>query len=213
MIICNTCGKETKENAKYCKACGSSLIGSDAPLNDKKARVMAREKQWKKPVVIAVVIALVVAGAWLAKGVYMSGKMGTRPMFSPRRDASARLANAAIVKDTGGDVTIPLKTLGDGKAHFFAYASGGKTVTFFVIKAADGSIRTAYDACMACNHARLGYRQEGDLVVCNNCGMGFKPMEIGTVTGGCSPIPVNKTMDGQMIVLKARNLEAGAQYF
>ena len=47
------------------------------------------------------------------------------------------------------------------------------------MKRYDGSIRTALDACVACNHAKLGYRQEGDLVVCNNCGMGFKPTDIG----------------------------------
>jgi uncharacterized membrane protein len=110
-------------------------------------------------------------------------------------------------------VSIPLKTVEDGKAHFFAYATGGKTITFFVMKAMDGSIRTAFDACVACNHAKLGYRQEGSLVVCNNCGMGFKPTEIGMVSGGCNPIPVNKSVDGQMIVLKAKDLEAGAQYF
>jgi uncharacterized membrane protein len=33
------------------------------------------------------------------------------------------------------------------------------------------------------------------------------------VTGGCNPIPVNKTINGQTLVLKAKDLEAGAQYF
>ena len=174
---------------------------------------MSREKPWKKPAAIAAAIALVVIGAWLAKGVFMSKKTGAHPLFPPHRDASVRLANAMTVKDQGGEVSIPLKAFDDGKAHFFAYASGGKTVTFFVMKARDGSIHTALDACMACNHAKLGYRQEGGLVVCNNCGMGFAPTEIGMVTGGCNPIPLNKSVGGQMVVLKARDLEAGAQYF
>jgi uncharacterized membrane protein len=43
--------------------------------------------------------------------------------------------------------------------------------------------------------------------------MGFKPTDIGRVTGGCNPIPVNKSVDGQMLVLKTKDLEAGAQYF
>ncbi len=134
-------------------------------------------------------------------------------MFAPHRDASVRLANATTVTAQNGDVRIPLKTVDDGNAHFFAYATGGKTVTFFVIKAMDGSIRTAFDACMACNHAKLGYRQEGKLVVCNNCGMGFKPGDIGNMTGGCNPIPLEKTADAQMIVLKVKDLDAGVQYF
>ena len=81
------------------------------------------------------------------------------------------------------------------------------------MKSPDGSIRTAFDACMACNHAKLGYRQEGNVVVCNNCGMGFSPADIGKVSGGCNPIPINKTTDGQTLVVKATDLESGAQYF
>ncbi len=213
MSTCGNCGAEAKDNAKFCKACGVNLSGGGASLHDKKARVMNRERQWKKPAAVAAVVVLAVAAFWLAKGASMSKKMGTHPMFPPHRDASARLVNAMTVKDQGGDVNIPLKALDDGKAHFFAYASGGKTVTFFIMKAVDGSIHTAFDACMACNHAKLGYRQEGDLVVCNNCGMGFRPTEIGMVTGGCNPIPVNKSVDGQMVVLKAKDLDAGVQYF
>jgi uncharacterized membrane protein len=202
-----------KENAKYCKACGSSVSGGNASLKDKKARVLTREKQWVKPAAIAAAVVLVVAALWLAKGVYQSKRMGSHPMFPPHRDASARLMNAAPVKEQGGDVRIPLKTVEDGKAHFFAYTTEGKTITFFAMKATDGSIRTAFDACVACNHAKLGYRQEGSLVVCNNCGMGFKPADIGVMTGGCNPIPVTGSVDGQLIVLKAKDLEDGARYF
>jgi Membrane iron-sulfur containing protein FtrD-like len=214
MSKCSKCNAETKGSAKFCKACGSNLSGSDASLNDKKARVMKQERRWVKPAAIIGVVLLLLAGAWTAKGVVTAKKMGNGPAFSSLQDASARLSQAAAVKNEGGDVRIPLQTIDDGKAHFFAYASGGKTITFFVMKAADGSIRTALDACVACNHAKLGYRQESDHVVGNNCGMGFKPTDIGVETGGCSPIAVpNKSINGKMIVLKAKDLEAGAQYF
>jgi uncharacterized membrane protein len=33
------------------------------------------------------------------------------------------------------------------------------------------------------------------------------------VTGGCNPIPINKTTNGQVLVLKVKDLEAGGQYF
>jgi uncharacterized membrane protein len=213
MNRCKKCGAEVSEQAKFCKACGGNLAGADASLNDKKARVMGQDKKWIKPVVIAGVIVLALAAVWGAKGIIMSKKMGNRPMFSALRDPSVRLSKAVVVKSESGDVRIPLATFDDHKAHFFAYASGNKMITFFVIKAMDNSIRTALDACVACNHAKLGYRQEGDLVVCNNCGMGFKPTDIGMATGGCNPIVVNKTEDGRMVVLKTGDLEAGAQYF
>jgi hypothetical protein len=213
MSKCNKCGAETKEHAKYCKACGANLAGAGASLNEKKARVLSGEKSWVKPVAIAAAVVLVLGAAWMLKGFYMSKRMGNHPMFPPHRDLSARLTTAVPVKEQGGDVRIPVKSVDDGNAHFFAYTAGSKTVTFFVMKASDGSFRTALDACVACNHAKLGYRQEGALVVCNNCGMGFKPTDIGMMTGGCNPIPVNKSIDGELIVLKARDLEAGAQYF
>jgi hypothetical protein len=213
MSKCGKCGVETKESRKFCKACGAGLSGSDALLHDKKARVLGKEKRWFKPAAIAAAMIVVAGGLWLARGAYMSGKMGGQPQFPPLRDASARLAHAVPVQSESGEVRVPLATAEDGNPHFFAYASGGKIITFFVIKAMDGSIRTAYDACTACNHAKLGYRQEGDLVACNNCGMGFKPMDIGKAAGGCNPIPVNKSMDGKMIVLKTKDLDEGAKYF
>jgi hypothetical protein len=213
MNTCGNCGVELKEGANFCKACGTSLSGSKPSLQDKKSRVMTKEQQWKKPAMIAAGIVLLLAAAWVGKGVYMSKKMGGHPMFPPHRDASARLATAVPVKDQNGVVNIPLKAIEDNSAHFFAYNASGKTITFFIMKAKDGSIRSAFDACIACNHAKLGYRQEGDLVVCNNCGMGFKPTDIGMITGGCNPIAVTSSNNGQMIVLKSKDLEDGAKYF
>jgi uncharacterized membrane protein len=212
METCSHCGKEMKSEAKFCKSCGTSRA-SRASFSDKKARITGSENSWQKPMIIAVTIIAVMGVLWLAKGIYMKSKMGNRPMFSSMRDASARLKHASAVQSEGGLVRIPLVTIEDGNAHFFAYTSGSKTVTFFVMKSMDGTIRTAYDACMACNHAKLGYRQEGDLVACNNCGMGFKPEDIGKETGGCNPIPVNKSLDGKMLVFKTSDLEAGTQYF
>jgi len=211
MSKCSKCGEEMKEKAKYCKACGS--VGAEVSLDEKKARVLVQERQWKKPLAIMGALVLAVVVIWLGKSVYMSKRTGAHPMFPPHRDVSARLMNAVPVTEQGADVRIPLRTLDDGNAHFFAYTAGGKTITFFAMKAMDGSIRTALDACVACNHAKLGYRQEGSLVVCNNCGMGFKPTDIGMTTGGCNPIPVKKLVDGQTIVLKAKDLEDGARYF
>jgi hypothetical protein len=213
MSMCSKCGAEMKDQQKYCKACGAGLSGAASSLGEKKQRIMTKEKPWVKPAMIAAALFLAVAGAWAAKGIYMSGKMGGHPMFPPHRDSAARLTNATLVREQSGEVRIPVKGNDDGKAHFYAYAAGSKTITFFVMKSTDGSFRTALDACVACNHAKLGYRQEGNLVVCNNCGMGFKPTDIGRVTGGCNPIAIEQATKGDMLVLRAKDLEAGAQYF
>jgi uncharacterized membrane protein len=212
MNKCIKCGVKTDATSIYCKAC-SIEVQADSGLERKKERVIGREKMWIKPTAIAAGIVIVAIAGWFLKDVAAAKHAGMSQNFAPRREQAARHMNAVVVTDEGGVVRIPLPSVEDGNAHFFTFSSSGKVVSFFAMRAPDGSIHTAFDACVSCNHAKLGYRQEGDVVVCNNCGMGFKPTDIGRVTGGCNPIPVNKSVDGQMLVLKTKDLEAGAQYF
>jgi len=44
----------------------------------------------------------------------------------------------------GGFATIPAAKLADGKAHFYKYEDGGKEITFFAVRASDGTVRTAF---------------------------------------------------------------------
>jgi hypothetical protein len=212
MKKCIRCGVETDDSSIYCKAC-SIAVQANAGREGKKARVMGREKTWIKPAAIAAGIVLVAVAGWFLKDLATARHAGMQQNFATQRDQAARRINFVVVKDEGGVVRIPLATVQDGNVHFFTLPSGGKKISFFAMRAPDGSIRTAFDACVSCNHAKLGYRQEGEFVVCNNCGMGFKPTDIGRETGGCNPIPVNKSVDGQMLVLQTKDLEAGAQYF
>ncbi len=50
-------------------------------------------------------------------------------------------------------------------------------------------------------------------MVCNNCGRRFDSVNINVITGGCNPIPVEKTEQGGNIVIAANALQAGAKYF
>jgi len=112
-----------------------------------------------------------------------------------------------------GAVTIPAAQVSDGKAHYFSYRNGGSNINFFLLKSNDGVIRAAFDACDVCFHAGKGYRQEGDAMVCNNCGMKFRSDLINEVKGGCNPAPVQRSMDGDRIVIAAAELEQGSKYF
>ena len=42
---------------------------------------------------------------------------------------------------SNGTVTVPVSKLADGKAHFYKFEDGGKEITFFAAKAADGSVK------------------------------------------------------------------------
>lgn len=128
---------------------------------------------------------------------------------------STGIAQAGIQEVTAkeGVIRIPLKNVSDGQAHYFTYKKGTGAVSFFVLKSSDGTYRAAFDACDVCYHAKKGYRQEGDMMVCNNCGMAFESTKINDVKGGCNPAPLNRKVDGAYLVITATDIEAGGWYF
>ncbi|XXJ21313.1 Fe-S-containing protein [Desulfovibrio caledoniensis] len=112
-----------------------------------------------------------------------------------------------------GVVTIPVSDVADGNAHFYTYDAGGKDVKFFVMKSRDGIIRAAFDACDVCYGEKKGYSQDGDFMVCNNCGQRFHSSRINEVKGGCNPSPLARAYDEQNVTIKTADLVAGVGYF
>ena len=68
---------------------------------------------------------------------------------------------------------------------------------YFVLKSSDGTVRAAFDACDVCYAQKKGYQQEGDEMVCGNCGQRFPSAQINEVEGGCNPSPIERTVKGQ----------------
>lgn len=112
-----------------------------------------------------------------------------------------------------GVVAIPVSDVADGDAHFYSYDAGGKAVKFFVMKSGDGIIRAAFDACDVCFAEKKGYTQDGEFMVCNNCGQRFHSARINEVKGGCNPSPLAREYDAHNVTIKAADLAAGAGYF
>ena len=127
--------------------------------------------------------------------------------------ASNQVATTEIV-GAGSDVSLPVATFADGAARFYRYiTAAGREVTFFVMKSSDGVVRAAFDACDTCYRERRGYRQQGDVMVCNKCGRTFRSVDINVLQGGCNPAPLERTIIGDRLVLNATSLELGAMYF
>lgn len=111
-------------------------------------------------------------------------------------------------------IHIPISKINDGKAHYYKHQSlTGKVIRFFVLKSSDGVFRAAFDACDVCFEAKKGYRQEGDYMVCNNCGMKFESAKINEISGGCNPSPLERKVEGDNIIIKKSDIEKGAKYF
>lgn len=122
--------------------------------------------------------------------------------------------NARTISAPGQDVQIPLAEVSDGKAKFYNYTlADNQKVSFFVVKSSDGIIRAAFNACDVCYEHRRGYRQEGNDMVCNNCRQHFPSDRVNEVKGGCNPAPLERTVEGDHLVIKASDLRQGAFYF
>jgi uncharacterized membrane protein len=128
-------------------------------------------------------------------------------------------ATTTVKTDSGAgavaqsDIKIPISDL-SSKAKFFDYKlADNKQMRFFVLKSSDGVYRAALDACDTCYHAKKGYHQDGDDMICNNCGLHFHSAKINEVQGGCNPVGLPRTVEGDSLIIKASDLESRKQYF
>ena len=189
--------------------------------NDKREKFIKEEKKGFefKPVYV---IGLLIAAA-VVLFILTGGGSGGSPEkaenlggVSEKPQGTAGSGNVSGSTNTGADnsLYIPLSKVDDGIAHFYTYESAaGKTIRFFVLKSSDGVIRAAFDACDICFEAKKGYRQEGDYMVCNNCGMKFPSAKINEESGGCNPSPLKREVEGDNIVILKEEIEKGVRFF
>jgi len=112
----------------------------------------------------------------------------------------------------GGDLTI-IKADVTKEAKFYGYQSNDTYMEVMAVRASDGTVRTALNTCQVCNNSGKGYYvQEGNVLVCQNCGNQFTIDQVGLVKDGCNPVPIEKdvkTEDEEKVVIKGDSL---AQY-
>jgi uncharacterized membrane protein len=168
-------------------------------LAAKRAAVLGAGPKKRLPILVVIgAVTLIAAGALLYN------RMDTRNL------------GAVAPAPTSADSTVvsfPVSLFEDGKARHFEQPDGKLTIRYFVLKSADGVIRAAFDACDVCWPAGKGYVQEGDHMVCRNCGRRFASVLVNEVKGGCNPAPLNRGVaDGKVIIL-VKDILAGKQYF
>ena len=153
------------------------------------------------PLVVASVVILVAVAGLMA---YFMGRTDSQVAF--QRVAPQIKADANIV-------TYPVATFADGMARHFEHQHGDITIRYFILKSSDGVIRAAFDACDVSWPAGKGYYQEGDTMVCRNCGRRFKSVLVNEVKGGCNPAPLKRQIEGQNLVIQVDDIRKGQQYF
>lgn len=176
-------------------------------MDAKKAAVLNSGSRSKTPLIAGVVVVAVLIGG----GVFLLG--GKKGSVSTSNAAPTKSASG--VQATSKEISFPVKLFADGKARYFKYdAPSGIQVRYFIMKSSDGTIRAAFDSCDVCWAANKGYRQEGDVMVCNNCGQRFPSVKINEVKGGCNPAPLNRKVSGDKVIIKISDIiEGGGRYF
>ena len=98
--------------------------------------------------------------------------------------------NQEISVSSGGNLTIPVDELTENAA-FYSVNVDGTEMEVIAVKTSDGTIRTAFNTCQICYDSGNGYyKQEGDKLVCQNCGNSFTMDQVGETAGGCNPWPI-----------------------
>ena len=91
---------------------------------------------------------------------------------------------------SGDSLTIPVDELTENAA-FYPVNVDGTEMEVIAVKTSDGTIRTAFNTCQICYDSGNGYyKQEGDKLVCQNCGNSFTMDQIGKTAGGCNLWPI-----------------------
>ena len=165
----------------------------------KKAAVLGTEKKNNMPLLVAVIGAVLLAGA-AAFYVTQGGESGIATASAP-------------VASTSTSVSFPVSLFEDGKARHYEHVDGKFNIRYFVLKSSDGIIRAAFDACDVCWPAGKGYYQEGDHMVCRNCGRRFASVLVNEVQGGCNPAPLIRSVDNGKLIIQVKDIQEGRQYF
>lgn len=92
--------------------------------------------------------------------------------------------------EKGDSLVIKTEDLSED-AEFYPVEVDGTEMEVMAVKDAKGTVRTAFNTCQICYDSGNGYyKQEGDKLVCQNCGNSFTMDQVGETAGGCNPWPI-----------------------
>lgn len=133
------------------------------------------------------------------------------------------LLNQKFFGDKGQNVIFENKEIkldksifNDNQARFYNVAlPDSKIIYFFVVKDKNGIYRAAANACAVCFKTYKGFRQEGNEIVCNNCGNRYPIEKIATEKGGCNPGPINPNLEvkNNQIIIEQADIEKVSELF
>jgi uncharacterized membrane protein len=175
----------------------------------KKEAVLGDDKKSNVTYIAAVILIAV------ASGLFYFISQGKTNAIATAGDNTQNVSYAETNVSAKGDgiISYDVSLFNDGKAKFFKYQSGKLTIKYCILKSSDGVIRAAFDACDVCWPEGKGYYQDGDEMVCRNCGRRFPSKLVNVVQGGCNPAPLKRRIENGKLVINVKDIIEGSSYF
>lgn len=171
--------------------------------NRKHANGRQQKKQQSNwlPAAAAVILVLAVIAAFILCGDDKNSNTGS--------------TDAQVISE-GGDLVISVDEIST-TAKFYPVEIDGTEMEIIAVKDSEGNIRTAFNTCQICFDSGRGYyQQDGDELVCQNCGNRFTVDQVEIESGGCNPWPIfseNKTETDTSITISYDYLKEATQIF
>lgn len=128
-----------------------------------------------------------------------------------------KAAETSTTAQTSENTTNEVTKITSGNALSIPVDVDGIEMEVIAVKDSTGTIRTAFNTCQICYDSGKGYyKQEGDKLVCQNCGNSFTMDQVGEISRGCDPWPIldeNKTVTDEEIEISYDFLKASADIF
>lgn len=130
--------------------------------------------------------------------------------------ASDQDDGSAVVIQEDGALMIPVSEV-TSDASFYPVEVDGAIMEVIAVKDSTGYIRTAFNTCQICYGSGRGYYvQQGETLVCQNCGNRFTMDQIEIESGGCNPWPIfeeNKTVTEEYVEISYDFLKESKDIF
>jgi high-affinity iron transporter len=171
----------------------ADLAALPAPERRKILAAQRRQRFWKSAVSVVGAMVIILISA----------------EFIYSRTAQAVSPPAPLIV-SDGVARIPTSQLADHKLHHYAAMINGAEVRLIAILDSTDAVRVGLDACVICGDQ--GYYQDGNNVICRNCGSAIYIPTIGQA-GGCNPIHIDYVVQDNTVVISQSSLAAAARYF
>jgi len=147
-------------------------------INASASRSPRRELELKKMIVISIlVLAFVIIAIVLVTNIFGDNAKSGGKKTSVDKDSNLVIQKSEISE----------------KVKFYPVEVDGTKLEVLAVKASDNTIRTAFNTCQVCYSSGRGYYiQEGNALVCQNCGNRFGMNDVEVTRGGCNPVPIEE---------------------